>query len=425
MNHPVQFQRSMTQCITSQVQRVTLILSAMTAKPRSVQLGRSSLVTIPCNCHIQTAEFHTIRALCELHTEVEIHFPANFAMLSAFNFSAILNSPTSSVGKSDIKLQLPSLQSLLDETALSSKHKTTFGHDLKEMVEKLKRAELKQSAILPEISIQNLFNSWDSILTFGISGLWLLLVTIGTVFLWIKVRSVNLALISIIPAAKAFDLKHTTTLPSVEEDCFTVELPVLVQLIVGLAFLALFLWYCGKISRWFWNQKRNCFKVSQRCFLPPQFTDELEIFLRVSNSSDSLVLYLTSIQLESFETKIMSVPTCIQSSVTYGVTPVINFAWSGPLLYSVNNHKLSCALPLKIAVAPRASAKLRLFGQSFEEHLSGYNLLVKSAQFPGFMALPQLLSPQGFDPCKSDRQRQENDIFFQPPSYHVPSAPQI
>ena len=214
-------------------------------------------------------KFHTIRALCELHTEFEIHFSANFAMLSAFNFSAILNSPTSSVGKSDIKLQLPSLQSLLDETALSSKHKTNFGHDLKEMVEKLKRAELKQSAILPEISIQNLFNSWDSILTFGISGLWLLLVTIGTVFLWIKVRSVNLALISIIPAAKAFDLKHTTTLPSVEQDCFTVELPVLVQLIVGLAFLALFLWYCGKISRWFWNQKRNCFKVSQRCFLPP------------------------------------------------------------------------------------------------------------------------------------------------------------
>ena len=342
--------------------------------PKEIDLKLAQIITIPCGCAILSPLFNTLANVCTQKVNFTTSFPENFAILAHLNKSLVLTDPvTAATRDKELKLRTEQINKLIEETKASNR--TKFAEELASLFQNT------SDASDPDFLLYSLATSmgenWITWLVTAIIVLWATLISILTFSLWRKVRLVQFAIMSAIPAVKA-------TPTDVPAAIATDHIIYLAYMICGLFITAFTVWLINKLYHPICTLKSQAYRYFQRFFSPKIASETLEVFLRISNTEETAVIFLAHMNYEPGQTKILVSPDCVSATINYGMPPTVNMAWSDKLKFSLNNHPISLSLPEAIIIHIKQGILVR---KILQDDQVVYSVVIKASN-SAYIAIP-------------------------------------
>ena len=399
----IQILNSTSYLLINNTQPVRVLCPQQTA--RHVSNGPIVVAHLPCGCKLSLPHTTIDEASggCTTNMKLAAMHPLNFALFAHFNLTKYLQHPPTNVVKHTIpRVDLPNLQALTRLTHRLQNTDHRYGAAIntiaKQAVEIQDTAELDSlNYDLAELDPE--FWTWKTLSATLGASFWAFIVTVILVIMGYKLYALS-AIVAVTHGKPAHAYVVTTFTPPREtvplniwwhEDIMVqLVLVVVVSVLAGYALFSL-----GIMVMKLW--KRAYLWCPRLCKVP-QKTDSLDIFLKLSNLQESVILYLTSIEYEEGFTTIVDTPACVDARVRLGTSTLVMLNWDKPLVYLVNGHERSKRLPRRVQVTSDIGATVGRITFSIQKTCVSCSLLCKLDKLAGYISIPCPITDAGFNP---------------------------
>lgn len=246
------------------------------------------VVQISCGCKIVLGNLisNPIAEGCTLNVSSRVQHPLNYALLIAFNYTKYLEGSTINELKDTFPIMpLPDLHKLTTYTARLANTELHLGVDIKEIAKQAATINVDDDIdLIADLDDITADMSISSIGFMTVGCIWGIIITIAIVYLLYHNRMMKTMLISTLPTAQAFAI---TGAPRIESSLNTqpqqTNQQIVFNLMISATLWAITIYIIYKIVKMICASMPATYRYLQRCCPPPQWNDEFELFLKISN----------------------------------------------------------------------------------------------------------------------------------------------